>query len=316
MSKTSSFPRMLPSPISARDLCALVGETQVDMIGDADVVIQSVTALDDGVPGALVFCSSRSGYRAPQLIAQSRASVLVVAIDVTAEAGRCFIKVKDPVRWFVLALHKLFMPDTRENQVHPTAIVGRDVRLGRNVGLAPYSVVGDNVTIGDDSIIGSGCFIGRNTSIGSRCVIGANTSIGASGHGMARDGRTAPVHFTHLGRVIIGDEVEIGAQCVIVRGILKDTVIEDWTKIGNLVNVGHNCHLAKNSWVAARAVLCGSVRLETNAMIGAGASINNHTVIGTDASVGLGSVVTKDVAPGTRVFGIPARPLQTMRPVV
>lgn len=316
MSTTSSFPRRLPSPISARDLCALVGESPIDVIGDADVIIESVTALDDGVQGALVFCSSKSTFRAPQLIAASRASVLVVAIDVAAEPGRCFIKVMDPVRWFVVALQKLFAPDLRENQTHPTAIVGRNVRLGRNVGLAPYSVVGDRVSIGDDSIVGTGCFIGPDTEIGSRCVIGANTSIGASGHGMWRDGRAAPVHFTHLGRVIIGNEVEVGAQCVIVRGILKDTIIEDWSKIGNLVNVGHNCHLASNSWVAARAVLCGSVRLEPNAMIGAGASINNHTVIGADASVGLGSVVTRDVAPGTRVFGIPARPLRTMRPVV
>ena len=288
-------------------------EPPAELIGDGAIMTDTVAALDDGVPGSFAFCGSKSPHSAPELVAEARASVIVLGIRLPAEDGRCFILATDPVRCFVTILRRLVDTGQNANQIHPTATIGQDVRLGKNVGIGAYTVVSDDVSIGDDTVIGSGAFIDSGTIIGARCIVGAHTSIGASGQGSARDGRTAPLHFPHLGRVIIGDEVEFGAQCVIGRGILKDTIVEDWTKVGNLVNIGHNCHLEKNSWVAARAVLCGSVRLKPNAIIGAGASINNHTVVGANAAVGLGSVVTKNVPPGTRVFGVPAKPIGTMR---
>lgn len=307
-----SFPKLLPEPIAVSELLKRVGERPVRVIGDPHTRIVAVAALEDAEPGCLAFCAE-TGPRAVEQVVASGASVVVVSADIPEQPDRCFIYVARAMPAFVSALRSFF-PVAPSKGIYPTCELGRDLQLGESVEIGAYAVIGDGVRIGAQTRIGCGAWIGGGTVIGECCIIQANCTIGGTGLGVARTGAGGYESFPHLGRVLIEDDVEIGPNSCIVRGILKDTIIGRGSKIANLVNIGHNCAVGENCWISANVVLCGSVVLERDVMIGAAVSVSNHVRIGGEARVGLGSVVTKDVEPGAAVFGVPAKPLATMRP--
>lgn len=302
-----SFPKSLGQPLTVADLLDRVPEAPEKIIGAPDTWIETVAALDDGVSGCFCFCVEK-GARAERALAGSKASVIVTSADPAEERGRCFIKVADPMRWYFAAIRVLFAQAPGKG-IHPTAIVGAGVELGSDVELGPYAVIGDRVRIGANSRIEAGTHIHDHTVIGARCSLGANCSIGGAGLATGRDGDGRLESFAHLGRAIIADDVEMGAGCIIVRGILKDTVVGRGTKIANMVNIGHNCRVGADCWISSGVVMSGSAILEPRAMIGAGVFLKNHVVVGADAQVGLGSVVTRNVQPDALVFGNPANPI-------
>lgn len=314
MIENSSFPYPLGRSVTVEDLVGQVGGARPDIVGDAALAVTCVTALDDGVEGALAFCKTASPTLARGQVAASGATVIVTAVEVEATDGKCFLVTSDPMRWFIMALRSL-LPAKKGAGIHPTAIVSPDARLGEDVDIGPYAIVDDGVVVGAGSELGPGCHVHEGTVVGRNCAIGEHSSVGNVGLGVSRADDDVPLRFPHLGRVIIGDDVAVGAHTSIMRGILKDTIIEDWCQIGHSVNVGHNCHIERNCWVSAQAILCGSAHLEPNVMVAAGAIVNNHVRVGEGATVGLGSVATKNVRRGERVFGIPARQLMTMRPI-
>ena len=284
----------LASPITVDALIALVGEPVRECIGPTDLEIDSVAPLSEGARGAMVFCR-KTGDAGGETIARSAASVIVVeaSTPVAERASQCVICTENPARWFIKAVELLFpSPDP---SIHAGAVVEAGARIG------------------DGCSIGPGTFIAACVTIGKNCVIGPNCTLGTPGLAIEREQDGTPVRYPHLGDVVIEDGVSIGAGSVIVRGILEDTRIGTGTQIGNMVNIGHNCVLGENCWISTGAVLCGSVRLGNSAMIGAGATVNNHASIGNGAVVGIGSVVTKSVADGKRVFGVPAKFIATMR---
>lgn len=146
----------------------------------------------------------------------------------------------------------------------------------------------------------------QNVELGTNVIIGPNCCIGIAGQGYAKNGNEY-YHFPHLGKVIIEDNVTIGANTVICRGALSNTIIGKGTKIGNQVNIGHNVKIGKNTMIIAGAVICGSVEIGDNAWIGPGAKILNKIKIGKGAQVGIGAVIIKDVPDGKVAFGNPAR---------
>ncbi len=308
----SSFPRPLRKPVTVSELLAQVDVRPIMVIGDRDTVITAVAALDDAVPGCLAFWSG-TRPRAVEQIMASGASVVVVAVEPPEYANRCFIRVDAPMAWFVSALRMLF-PTEDSKGIHPTAYVGGDVELGEGVEIGAFAVIGDGVSVGAQTRIGGGVTIFDKTVIGARCVIQANSTVGGAGLATVRDATNHYENFPHLGRVRIQDDVEIGLNCCVVRGILKDTIIGCGTRVANLVNVGHNCVIEEDCWISGNVVLCGSITLERDVMVGAGALINNHVRVGAGARIGMGSVVTKNVPEGSSVFGVPAEPLPTMRP--
>ena len=285
----------LSEPLPLAQVIALVADPVREIAGSADIEIDSVAALVAGTEGSLVFCKA-AGRKGEGLVAASRAAAIVVGNGVPFETrpGRCVLVVDDPARWFVRALTALF-PEDGPGGVHPDARVEAGAEIGQGTR------------------IGVGTYIGSRVRIGSNCDIGPNCTIGGAGLAVEREADGTPVPYPHLGDVVIGDGVRIGANCVVTRGILETTEIGANCQIGNMVNIGHNCVLGQNCWVSSGAILCGSARLGAGARIGAGAKIANHVAVGAEASVGIGAVVLKPVTDGQGVFGVPARPLATMR---
>jgi UDP-3-O-[3-hydroxymyristoyl] glucosamine N-acyltransferase len=257
----------------------------------------------------------------------SKACAAVVNEDISIEPGnnRAFIKVKnaDLAMSQVLSLFALPAPVFNVD-IHPTAIVdktakvGNGVRIGAGCYIGPKAVIGENatvypnVTILDESTIGknttvwSGTVIRERCHIGNDCIIHPNATIGADGFGFRPCSEKGLVKIPQIGNVIIGNNVEIGANSCVDRGKFSSTVLGDGCKIDNLVQIGHNSKLGRFCIMAGNSGLAGSVTLGNGVIIGGSASIKDHTTIGDGAIVGAGSGVAADIPAGKVMLGYPA----------
>ena len=257
----------------------------------------------------------------------SKACVAVVNQDISIEPGenRAFIKVKnaDLAMSQVLELFAPAPPVFSVN-IHPSAVIDDSVSMGNNVRVGAGSYIGPNVQLGDNVTIYPNvtildeCSIGKNTTIwsgavlrerchiGAHCILHPNCTIGADGFGFRPCPEKGLVKIPQIGNVVIGDNVEIGANSCIDRGKFSSTVLGEGCKIDNLVQIGHNSKLGKFCIMAGNSGLAGSVTLGNGVIIGGSASIKDHATIGDGAIVGAGSGVTGDVQAGKTVLGYPA----------
>ena len=257
----------------------------------------------------------------------SKACAAIVNEDISIPPGdnRVFIKVKnaDLAMSQVLAL---FAPPTPlfQHEIHPNATVdttasigngvkigagcyiGPKVKLSENVTIYPNVTVLDECTIGANTVIWSGAVIRERCHIGNDCIIHPNATIGADGFGFRPDPERGLVKIPQIGNVILGNNVEIGANTCVDRGKFSSTVLGDGCKIDNLVQIGHNSKLGRFCIMAGNSGLAGSVTLGDGVIIGGSASIKDHTTIGSGAIVGAGSGVVSDVEAGKTMLGYPA----------
>lgn len=310
-SPRSTFPLAVPQQSTVRDLVHRVSAPAAVTFGDDQKKIRSVASPSEGDEGSIVFVEGDAA-QAEQRIRSSRASVLVIAGEIPEGDNRSFIRTNDPRAWYIAAL-KVMFPAQSAPQISRDARVSGRARLGRNVSVGDFSVIGDDVVIGDNTRIGSHVVIHDQTVIGARCTLQDHTTIGSTGMAYHRGKDNALHFFPHMGRVLIGDDVEIAVGCCIVRGMMNDTVVGSGTKIGNHVNIGHNSVIGEQCWISSQSLLCGRAELEGDVRLAASVTISDHVVVGRGATVGLGSVVTKSIAPNSKVFGVPARPLATMK---
>ncbi|EGF90512.1 UDP-3-O-3-hydroxymyristoyl glucosamine N-acyltransferase [Asticcacaulis biprosthecium C19] len=230
--------------------------------------------------------------------------------------------------WARLA-SRLYRPRMHEgaSPVHPSVkredgvmlgvgvVIGQDVEIGAGTRIEAYAVIGPGVRIGRD------CHIGAHSTIycallGDRVQLSSGVRIGEAGFGVSGDARGL-VDVPQLGRVILQDDVSIGAGTCVDRGAFEDTIVGEATKIDNMVQIAHNVRIGRNCIVAAHSGLSGSVRIGDGAMFGGRAGIIDHIEIGAGAKVAAGAIVFKDVAPGAMVSGFPAKPSrQFLREVV
>ncbi len=258
----------------------------------------------------------------------TNASAVVVndTIALDSRENKAIIKVKNAD----LAMAKLLENFTVESPtfkeeidasatIHPTAkiganckigansYVGKNVELGDNVVIYPNVTIFDDTKIGDSTIIWSGTVIRERTIIGNHTILHANVSIGADGFGYrpSDDGRGL-VKIVHIGNVVIGNHVEIGANSCVDRAKFSSTIIGDGCKIDNLVQIAHNCILGRSCIMAGNSGLAGSVTLGDGVIIGGSASIKDHVTLGNGAIVGAGSGVIGNVKAGDTVLGYPA----------
>jgi UDP-3-O-[3-hydroxymyristoyl] glucosamine N-acyltransferase len=295
--------------------------------GNPDHEVRRVATLEDATAHDVAFVTGKG--RAAKAAATTSAGCLLVPLDYDNAAGRTIIRTRDPRAAAARAIRKLHAVPEPPAGVHPTAVLGPGVTTGKGVHIGPLVSIGAGVHIGDHVSIGAGCVIGdyctigahtvlhprvtlyNEVTLGERVILHSGCVLGADGFGFVL---SAGVYekFPQVGRVEIGNDVEIGANCTIDRAALGVTSIGDGTKLDNLVHVAHNCRIGKHVVIAAQTGLSGGVIVEDYAVIGGQVGIGDKAVIQSRAVLGSGSGVltSKIVRSGQVMWGTPARPLK------
>lgn len=303
-------------------LAELAAHVEGDLHGDCDALIRGVAGIKEAQEGEITFLGNP---RYAGWLDTTRASAVILPMDHPFN-GRATIRVKDPYAAF-RALMSLFQPPRAPIPpgVHSSAMLGKEVRVGKGAAVGPNVVIGDRSVIGDDAImlpgvvigsdvtIGCGCLIYPNTVIregtqlGDRVIVHAGAVIGDDGFGFVTRGDQHE-KVPQLGRVIIEDDVEIGANTCIDRATTGVTVIRRGTRIDNLVQVGHNVTIGRNSILCAQVGIAGSTAIGDKVTLGGQVGIVGHVELGDGAMVGAQAGVTKSIPAGTQVSGYPAAP--------
>lgn len=292
------------------------------VIGDSNILVTGISGIKEAEKGDITFVANP---KYASLINTTRASAIITSLDVK-DVGKPLIKTENPSLAFA-KLVSYFAPDETkiEPGIHPTAIIGENVKLGDNVSIQPYVVICDGVDIGDNTVLYAGVYIGHHTKIGSGCliyphvtirervtignnvIIHSGTVIGSDGFGYAT---VKGVHYKipQIGTVYIEDDVEIGANVTIDRARFGKTHIKRGTKIDNLVQIAHNVEIGENSIVVAQSGISGSTVIGKGVILAGQSGVVGHITIGDNAIVAAQAGVTKSVSPGEVVSGYPAKP--------
>jgi len=299
-----------------RELAALVDGR---IVGDGEVDVTHVAEPGPAGPGALVMARSRRDVEAAD---GSDASALLLPADIPP--GRLPAIIAANVRLaFALAIASLHPPAPVAPGVHDTAVLGRGVALGADVAIGPHVVIGEGTTIADGVVISALCAIGRDVTVGAgsfvhplvtiydrsiigrRVIVHAGAVIGADGFGYVHDGQRH-VKIPQVGRVVIEDDVEIGANTAIDRATLGETRIGAGTKIDNLVQVAHNVDIGRQVIVAGQSGIAGSATIGDGAILAGQAGVVDHVSVGAGAVLLARAAVQTDVPPGAVLSGSPA----------
>ena len=292
-----------------------------ELRGNGEIEITSCAAVDTAISGQIAFIEGR------QLPDETRASCILVPADTTVGPDTPAILVDRPKLAFALVAARLHPPKKRGGEVHPTAVVDPSASIGNEVFIGAYACVGERSKIGDRTQLRAGAKLGDNVHIGNNCVIHPNVFvednsvirndvilhsgvvIGADGFGYVR-AEDGYIKFPQIGRVVIEDDVEIGANTCVDRGALGETRIGEGTKIDNLVQVGHNVQIGKRCVIAAQTGISGSVTIEDDCVIGGQVGFGDHVRVQSGAVIGsqAGILPGKIVRPGVW-WGTPIQPL-------
>jgi UDP-3-O-[3-hydroxymyristoyl] glucosamine N-acyltransferase len=276
--------------------------------GEGEREIRRVAALEDAGPDELSFVSRG---RAEKQAETSAAGCLLVSENYSNASARTVIRVRDPRGAAAKAISRLDPNTNPPPGIHPTAVIGADVDIGEGSSIGAGCTIGDRVTIGQGCILYPRVTIYHDVTIGSRAILHSGCVIGADGFGFVLTGGVYE-KFPQVGRVEIGDHVEIGANSCVDRAALGVTSIGEGTKLDNLVHVGHNCRIGKHVVVAAQTGFSGGVIVEDYAVIGGQVGVGDKARIESRAVIGSGSgiLTSKIVQAGQVVWGTPARPLK------
>jgi UDP-3-O-[3-hydroxymyristoyl] glucosamine N-acyltransferase len=300
--------------VTAATLGEIAAQLGGELIGDPGLVIERIGPLETATASTLSFLANPR-YQA-QLASTAAACVIVApALRDAATARGAALVAADPYLYFA-RLTQWWAKRGRAPDVpgvHASAVIDASARVAASASLGPFVVVEAGASIGAGAVLGAHCVIGAHASVGDgtrlaprvtlgeRCRIGARgivhagVVIGADGFGFAPDGGRWE-KIEQLGAVVIGDDVEIGANCCIDRGALDDTVIEDGVKLDNLVQVGHNVRIGAHSALAGCVGIAGSATIGRHCSIGGGAIILGHLRLADEVQVSAATVITRSIA--------------------
>jgi UDP-3-O-[3-hydroxymyristoyl] glucosamine N-acyltransferase len=308
-------------PVSLNELATVTGAT-LARPEDGDRMVDAVSPLLRGHGASVSFYSDRRYL--DDLKATQSGACFVTAQDVQFAPASCSALVtREPHAAYAAAanrLHRPRMASPGDPAIHPTAQIEDDVALGHGVVIGAGARVGRNSSIGAYSVIGPGVTVGRGCRIGSHVTIGfaligdhvgilAGAVVGEPGFGVTI-GQGKTVDVPQLGRVIIQDNVGIGANSCIDRGAWDDTVIGENTKIDNLVQIAHNVRLGRNCLLAAHTGISGSCVVGDNVAFGGRAGLSDHIVVGDRVRIAAAAGVMKDIPADEMWAGLPARPIK------
>jgi UDP-3-O-[3-hydroxymyristoyl] glucosamine N-acyltransferase len=314
----------------SQSLQALAEFTASRLIGDGKIEIKGVASVAHAVTGDLVFVESA---RHLELAMKSRASAVIVKeADAEITTTKPLLINHHPRLAFATAA-KLLYPATKYTPaIHPTAVIERSAKVAPTASVDAHAVIEANAVIGDRCFIAAGCYVGPGvvigddceiyprvviypgTTIGRRVIVHAGAVLGSDGFGFVRDEKLGRyVKFPQVGRLVIGDDVEIGANCTIDRGALDETVIGPGTKLDNMVHIGHNCAVGANTVIAAQTGISGSSTVGDDCVLGGQVGIGDHARVEDGVILGgQGGILPHKVMRGKGVvfWGTPARPLR------
>jgi UDP-3-O-[3-hydroxymyristoyl] glucosamine N-acyltransferase len=294
------------------------------LVGDPTVAVSAVAPLDRATRRDLSFLGAAK-YVA--IFAESHAGVVLIAPELAESPGDAPARVivRNPMEALLALLPRFHRVPRAPIGVHPTAVIGAGAELGRNVSIGPYAVLGDRARVGDETVIGAHCVVGAGVEIGARCQLYPSVTVYAGGmlrnrvtlHAGARiasDGfgyvQRGGEHLKipHVGRCILEDDVEIGANTTVDRGSIDDTVIGAGTKVDNLVQIAHNVRIGRACLIMAQVGIAGSARIEDGAMLLGQVGVSGHHTIGKGARLAAQAGAFGDIPAGETWSGYPARP--------
>lgn len=286
-----------------------------------DVEITGAAGLDVAQAGQITFLANP---RYTPQVNTTAASAIYLAEDVTTEKDISILRVKDPYLAYTRAL-RIFHPEqTPLPFIHPSAVIDSTAQVGRNVSIGACVVIGPNVEIGDgvcihpnvtiyedakigkDSVIHSGAAVRERTVVGERVTIHNNAVIGCDGFGYAKDEERRWLKIPQTGRVVLEDDVEVGAGTTIDRASVGESRIGRGSKLDNLVQIGHSCTVGEDSLLCAQVGLAGSSHIGSRVILAGQAGVAGHLRIGDDAVLTAKSATSHDIPPGKVISGIPA----------
>ncbi|MGC9457300.1 MAG: UDP-3-O-(3-hydroxymyristoyl)glucosamine N-acyltransferase [Halothiobacillaceae bacterium] len=301
-------------------VAALAGLVDGRVVGDADRQVDHVDSLDQAGSGAVTFATGRRFARA---LSSTRATVVLLEESLLASCPTTAIVVDNAHVAFARAARH-FAPAARTAPgIHPSAVIDEDVQIDDTASVGPLCVVESGARIGPGVTLGPGCHVGSEASIGkdtrliarvtvlervrigARCLVQPGAVLGSEGFGLALDGGRW-VRVPQLGTVIIGDDVDIGANTTIDRGAIQDTVIADGVKLDNLIQIAHNVEIGEHSAIAGCAGLAGSSRVGRHCTLAGGVGLAGHLELADNVHVTGMSMVTRSIRePGVYSAGTP-----------
>jgi UDP-3-O-[3-hydroxymyristoyl] glucosamine N-acyltransferase len=271
-----------------------------------------VSSLEEATENDLSFCSSK-GQDAVLSISKSNAALILCSsdlrADIHAKPSQGLIFVDNPRLAFIRAVNHM-QNEAIERIISPHALISKTAKIGSNCYIGDFTVIGDNCYIGDNTIIYDRVSLVRNCKIGRNCTIQSGVTMGFDGFAYERLPNGELEKFPHLKGVVIGDNVDILSNCLVARGSLSDTVIGDGTKLDASVYVAHNVKIGRNCLLTGGARIGGTTKIGDQCWIGLNCTIKQKVRIENNAIVGAGAVVLHDVANGDIVAGVPARSIK------
>jgi UDP-3-O-[3-hydroxymyristoyl] glucosamine N-acyltransferase len=308
--------------ITVADIAKLVNG---EVVGEGDRCLSGFSGIKEAKKDDLTFLANP---KYEPLLLETHAGAVLVPRQISCP-GKTVIKVDNPSLSFSIVVNYFLKdaPDFKPRGIHPTAIVSPQARLAADVAIGPYTVIEADAVIEEGCVVYASCYVGHDThlqagcliypqvvlreqvSLGRRVIIHSGTVIGSDGFGyVTMDGKHMKI--PQVGGVVIGDDVEIGANVTIDRARFDKTVIGEGTKIDNLVQIAHNVIIGKHCLVVAQAGIAGSTKLGDYVILAAQAGLVGHIEIGDGAIVLAQSGVSKSVKAGEQVFGSPCQPVK------
>lgn len=292
--------------------------------GDGDCKIRNIASIAHAQPGEISFLVDRKYQK---YLTQTKASALLLDKKSAKTCPVNALIMSNPKLGFIKLLALLRPQVTPKPGIHPTAVIGENCQIDFTVHIGAYVVIEDDVIIGSRTVIGAGTSIGRGVQLGSDCylysrvilypytivddrsIFHSGVVIGADGFSLTRDAQRQWVKIPQVGRVVIGNDAEIGANTTIDRGALEDTIIGNGVKLDNLVMIGHNVRIGDHTAIAGCVGVAGSTTIGRYCMIGAGAGLNGHIDICDNVVItGMGMIQKSITKPGVYSSGTGMQP--------
>jgi len=290
--------------IHASEIAGLINQ---ELVGN-DIIVTKPCTLKT-LSGNSFICLLKEDQYDIERLAQIPELLVISNLDFDASVRFSYIKSPSPKLDFIKTVNEFFIiweeiTIASSAKIHPNAKIGRNVSIGENVFIGPDVTIGDNTHILNNAVITNQVMIGKD------CIIKHNSTIGSEGFDFEIDKLGIPIHYPHIGKIIIGNNVWIGSNTSVESGKINDTIIHNDVKIDDLVQIGYNCEIGERTMITAGVIVSRDVRIGTDCLLAPNATIRNNVTIGDSVTIGQGAVILKDAEAHAVYIGNPGKLLK------